>query len=138
MCLASVERLGGLAAPTLADEFVSRFQPDAVATPHRLWPPHTIGPIIIATLTYTGIVYICGHVKFAEYLRIQYIKDASEIAVASSAVLGRYYYLAPGGSASCRRPEGLPALLSFALTNSVGELTGHGNVVNQVGALFFR
>ena len=47
-----------------------------------------IGPIIIATLTYTGIVYICGHVKFAEYLRIQHIKDASEIAVASSAVLG--------------------------------------------------
>ncbi len=47
-----------------------------------------IGPIIIATLTYTGIVYICGHVKFAEYLRIQYIKDAGEIAVASSAVLG--------------------------------------------------
>lgn len=47
-----------------------------------------IGPIIIATLTYTGIVYICGHVKFAEYLRIQYIKDAGEIAVVSSAVLG--------------------------------------------------
>ena len=47
-----------------------------------------IGPIIIATLTYTGILYICGHVKFAEYLRIQYIKDAGEIAVASSAVLG--------------------------------------------------
>jgi len=47
-----------------------------------------IGPIIIAILTYTGVVYICGHVKFAEYLRIQYIKDAGEIAVASSAVLG--------------------------------------------------
>ena len=47
-----------------------------------------IGPIIIATLTYTGIAYICGHVKFAEYLRIQYIQDAGEIAVVSSAVLG--------------------------------------------------
>ena len=47
-----------------------------------------IGPIIIATLTYTGIVYICGHFNFAEYLRIQFIKDAGEIAVASSAVLG--------------------------------------------------
>ncbi len=47
-----------------------------------------IGPIIIATLTYTGIVYICGHFNFAEYLRIQHIKDAGEIAVASSAVLG--------------------------------------------------
>ena len=47
-----------------------------------------IGPIIIATLTYTGIVYICGHIKFAEYLNIQYVKGAGEIAVASSAVMG--------------------------------------------------
>ena len=47
-----------------------------------------IGPIIIATLTYTGIVYICGHFKFAEYLNIQYIKGAGEIAIASSAVMG--------------------------------------------------
>ena len=47
-----------------------------------------IGPIIIATLPYTGIVYICGHFNFAEYLRIQFIKDAGEVAVASSAVLG--------------------------------------------------
>jgi phospho-N-acetylmuramoyl-pentapeptide-transferase len=47
-----------------------------------------IGPIIIATLTYTGIVYICGHFNFAEYLQIQFIKDAGEVAVVSSAVLG--------------------------------------------------
>jgi phospho-N-acetylmuramoyl-pentapeptide-transferase len=47
-----------------------------------------IGPIIIALATYTGIVYVCGHSKFAEYLNIQYIKEASEVAVASSAVLG--------------------------------------------------
>jgi phospho-N-acetylmuramoyl-pentapeptide-transferase len=47
-----------------------------------------IGPIIIATVTYTGIVYICGHFNFAEYLRIQFIKDAGEIAVVSSAVVG--------------------------------------------------
>ena len=47
-----------------------------------------IGPIIIATLTYTGIAYICGHFNFSEYLRIQHIKEASEIAVISSAVLG--------------------------------------------------
>ena len=44
-----------------------------------------IGPIIIATITYT---IICGHFKFAEYLRIQHIKDAGEIAVFSSAVIG--------------------------------------------------
>ncbi len=47
-----------------------------------------IGPIIIATFTYTGIVYISGHFNFAQYLRIQHIKEAGEIAVASSAILG--------------------------------------------------
>lgn len=47
-----------------------------------------IGPIIMATLTFTAIIYICGHVKFSEYLKIQYIRDASEVAVISSAVVG--------------------------------------------------
>jgi len=47
-----------------------------------------IGPIIIATLTYTGIVYISGHFNFSEYLRIQHIKDAGEVAVTSSAIMG--------------------------------------------------
>ncbi|MFQ5450178.1 MAG: phospho-N-acetylmuramoyl-pentapeptide-transferase [Nitrospinaceae bacterium] len=47
-----------------------------------------IGPIIIATLTYTGIVYVSGHFNFASYLGIQHIRDAGEIAVLSSAVLG--------------------------------------------------
>ncbi|PIQ97088.1 MAG: phospho-N-acetylmuramoyl-pentapeptide-transferase [Nitrospinae bacterium CG11_big_fil_rev_8_21_14_0_20_56_8] len=47
-----------------------------------------IGPIIIATLTYTGIVYLCGHFNFANYLQIQHIKDAGEVAVLSSAIVG--------------------------------------------------
>ncbi len=47
-----------------------------------------IGPIIVATFTYTGIVYISGHFNFSEYLSIQHIKDAGEIAIASSAVVG--------------------------------------------------
>jgi len=47
-----------------------------------------IGPIIIATLAYTGIVYLCGHFKFAEYLQIQHIKGAGELAVLSSALVG--------------------------------------------------
>ena len=47
-----------------------------------------IGPIIVATFTYTGIVYISGHFNFSEYLSIQHIKGAGEIAIASSAVLG--------------------------------------------------
>jgi len=47
-----------------------------------------IGPIIIATLTYTGIVYLSGHIKFANYLDIQYIREAGEIAVLGASVLG--------------------------------------------------
>lgn len=47
-----------------------------------------IGPIIIATLTYTGIVYLCGHLNFAEYLKIQHIKGAGEIAVLGLATVG--------------------------------------------------
>ncbi len=47
-----------------------------------------IGPIIIATLTYTAIVYLSGHFKFAEYLQIQHIKSAGELAVLSSALVG--------------------------------------------------
>ena len=47
-----------------------------------------IGPIIIAMVTYTGIVYLCGHFKFAGYLNIQFIKDAGEVAVLTSSVVG--------------------------------------------------
>ncbi|CCQ89375.1 Phospho-N-acetylmuramoyl-pentapeptide transferase [Nitrospina gracilis 3/211] len=47
-----------------------------------------IGPIIIATLTYTALVYITGHFKFAGYLNIQYVGGAGEIAVLTSAIVG--------------------------------------------------
>jgi phospho-N-acetylmuramoyl-pentapeptide-transferase len=47
-----------------------------------------IGPIIIATLTYTGIVYLSGHFNFAEYLDIQYIREAGEITILGTAVIG--------------------------------------------------
>jgi phospho-N-acetylmuramoyl-pentapeptide-transferase len=47
-----------------------------------------IGPIIVATLAYTVIIYMCGHMKFAEYLNIQFIQGAGEVAVFSSAVIG--------------------------------------------------
>ena len=47
-----------------------------------------IGPIIIATITYTVILYLCGHFKLAAYLRIQHIREAGELAVLSSAVVG--------------------------------------------------
>lgn len=47
-----------------------------------------IGPIIIATVTFTGIVYLTGHFKFAEYLNIQHIREAGELAVLTSALVG--------------------------------------------------
>lgn len=47
-----------------------------------------IGPIIIATITFTGIVYLTGHFKFADYLNIQHIREAGELAVLTSAIVG--------------------------------------------------
>lgn len=47
-----------------------------------------IGPIIIATLAFTGIVYTAGHFNFAEYLMIQHVKGAGELAVLTSAIVG--------------------------------------------------
>jgi len=47
-----------------------------------------IGPIIIATITFTGIVYLTGHFKFADYLNIQHIREAGELAVLTSALVG--------------------------------------------------
>jgi phospho-N-acetylmuramoyl-pentapeptide-transferase len=47
-----------------------------------------IGPIIIATLTYVLITYLSGHVKFAEYLNIVYIRGAGELAVFCGSIVG--------------------------------------------------
>ena len=47
-----------------------------------------IGPIIIATIALTVIVYLTGHAKFSEYLNIQHIGDAGELAVLTSAIVG--------------------------------------------------
>ncbi len=47
-----------------------------------------IGPLIIAMVTYTGIIYVVGHSEFSRYLNIQYIKDAGELAVLSSSIVG--------------------------------------------------
>ncbi len=46
------------------------------------------GPIIIAILAYTIIVYLAGHIKFAEYLNIFYIRNAGEVTIFCGAVLG--------------------------------------------------
>ena len=47
-----------------------------------------IGPIIIATLTYVLISYLSGHVKFAEYLNIIYIRGAGELAIICGSIVG--------------------------------------------------
>ena len=47
-----------------------------------------VGPIIIATLTFTGIVYVSGHFNFSEYLRIQHIREAGELTILCSALVG--------------------------------------------------
>ncbi|HUU50174.1 MAG TPA: phospho-N-acetylmuramoyl-pentapeptide-transferase [Nitrospinota bacterium] len=47
-----------------------------------------IGPIIIATLTYVLISYLSGHVKFAGYLNITYIKGAGELSIFCGSIIG--------------------------------------------------
>lgn len=47
-----------------------------------------IGPIIIATLTYVLISYLSGHVQFAEYLNIIYIRGAGELAIICGSIVG--------------------------------------------------
>jgi phospho-N-acetylmuramoyl-pentapeptide-transferase len=47
-----------------------------------------IGPMIIAAATYTGIAYVTGHAKFAEYLMIINVKGAGELTIFCSAMIG--------------------------------------------------
>ena len=47
-----------------------------------------IGPVIIATLAYTGLSYVAGNAHFAEYLNIPHVPGAGEVAVFCGALLG--------------------------------------------------
>ena len=47
-----------------------------------------IGPVIIATLAYTGLSYVAGNVHFAEYLNIPHVPGAGEVAVFCGSLLG--------------------------------------------------
>ncbi|MBI4378490.1 MAG: phospho-N-acetylmuramoyl-pentapeptide-transferase [Nitrospinae bacterium] len=47
-----------------------------------------IGPIIIATTAYMIIAYVTGHFSFANYLNIQYIRGAGELAIFCGAAVG--------------------------------------------------
>jgi phospho-N-acetylmuramoyl-pentapeptide-transferase len=47
-----------------------------------------IGPLIIATFAFMVIAYVAGHVQFANYLLIPYIKGGGEIAIFGGALIG--------------------------------------------------
>ena len=47
-----------------------------------------IGPVIIATLAYTGLSYVAGNARFAEYLNILHVPGAGEVAVFCGSLLG--------------------------------------------------
>ncbi len=47
-----------------------------------------VGPVIIATFVYAGIVYVAGHAVFSNYLNILYVRGAGEVAVFCGALLG--------------------------------------------------
>ncbi|MBU0991643.1 MAG: phospho-N-acetylmuramoyl-pentapeptide-transferase [Proteobacteria bacterium] len=47
-----------------------------------------IGPMIIACVTYMVFAYVTGHMKMAEYLQIQYISGAGEMAIVCGTMAG--------------------------------------------------
>ena len=47
-----------------------------------------IGPVMVATVAYTIVVYVSGHVGFAEYLLIPYVEGSGELAVFTGAMFG--------------------------------------------------
>jgi phospho-N-acetylmuramoyl-pentapeptide-transferase len=47
-----------------------------------------IGPLIIVAATYMVFAYVTGHVKFAEYLQINYMAGVGEISIFCGAMVG--------------------------------------------------
>ncbi len=47
-----------------------------------------IGPTLVATVTYLVMVYLAGHARFADYLKIVYVQGAGELTVFCGALLG--------------------------------------------------
>lgn len=47
-----------------------------------------IGPVIIAGVTYMIFAYVAGHIKFAEYLQINYVAACGETAIFCGALAG--------------------------------------------------
>ena len=47
-----------------------------------------IGPIIVATFSFMILTYVTGHIKFSDYLNIQYIGNVGELSVFCGALIG--------------------------------------------------
>jgi phospho-N-acetylmuramoyl-pentapeptide-transferase len=47
-----------------------------------------IGPIIVATFSFMILTYVTGHIKFSDYLNIQYIGSVGELSVFCGALIG--------------------------------------------------
>ena len=47
-----------------------------------------IGPVIIATLAFMIVVYVTGHMKFANYLLIPFIQGTGELSIFCGAMIG--------------------------------------------------
>lgn len=47
-----------------------------------------IVPVVISMVAYMIMVYVAGHVKFAEYLNIPYVEGVGELAIFCGAVIG--------------------------------------------------
>jgi phospho-N-acetylmuramoyl-pentapeptide-transferase len=47
-----------------------------------------VGSVAIAAATYTVFVYVAGHARIAEYLRIVAVSDAGEVAIFTGAMAG--------------------------------------------------
>lgn len=47
-----------------------------------------IGPMVVAGLVFAVYIYVTGHVRFAQYLQVEYIPGVGEVAVFCSALVG--------------------------------------------------
>jgi len=47
-----------------------------------------IGPVMVAAMAYTVVVYVSGHKGFADYLLIPYIEGSGELAIFTGAIFG--------------------------------------------------
>jgi len=96
-----------------------------------------IGPIMIAAACFGVIAYLVGHINFANYLQIHYVKDVGELAVFCGAIvgagLGFLWFNAPPASVFMGDTGSLS--LGAAL-GALAVLTKHEIVLAIIGGLF--